>query len=917
MKGCGRVLWLGCGAVFGSAAAVYTVMALRGCEQRSVLTVSLASLLWPLVLAARSGSPRHQSAGPPRSVRPTLWLSLVVTTFAGWRVAEALDHRSRPPGRLSDYETADWAPLGVGWILPYDVPVDVSGYHLSLMAADGTGRRRLSGPWPEPGPISWSPDGGRILFATTRGKREQGLYVVAPDLARERLFQATDEPVAWLGWSQDGKLARYGDQDREFVSRGDGAEPLTGADARRAFWPEGRTEVIADSDGTIQLVDRDGQPTRGPAATYADPAWSPDGRMVAVTRRMNSGTDIELLPVAGGPGRRVGDGRLPVFSPDGTRLAFVRRHEAIAQRQQTPQGLREWSVGGDLHVLDLRSGTDRRLTWRLKHVDDIHWLPDGRRIVFWGQGRKLRGEDGRRVQYWGEPEPAAGWALADEAALLADTADGTLRRLADAQAVWCSPDGRRALLVEAIAGPVKPPRMLALDLATGASRPFTDVPPDELVAAAWSPDGNYVALARRSSSKLSTYRPSARPEREFWLADADGGNLRRLGGRPAYRRRVAGYPYRRAPVRWTPDGKALVYLADGDAEGSLRRLDVTTGAETVVQAEGCRAYAMAPVGRNLALVTRADLERNVRLVGWDGRTIRELVQEELPRGRSPKLSPDGRRVAFISLAEAGARLRVTNTDGSDPGDLPGPITDCRDLAWSPDGTLLAFIRGPEKNEEVGVVPAAGGRPTILSPSPGRYRELLWSADSRKLAFLSFGRAPGGTVVAEVTGRTVTGPVSYYRPTWFPDGQRLLLQRFGPSDLDARGLPVYGEIATMRWNGADLRLLSSVPPPWLEPPPAFHDGPSDGGAELSPDGRWIAYWHQGPSTALGWPTMPLCVLVFCFLGPLCLVWAWSAPVEPSGLRRLARLLTTVVMLLFLASVTVAALAQLAAGLSAMM
>lgn len=901
--------------MLGPAAAVYAVMALRSEGRHLALGAAAGVYLWSALVGAgcrfRRRPDERQRFGPAAAVI----LSLVVTVFAGWRVAEALDQRARPPARLADYDTADWAPLIIGWILPDDVPVDVGGYHLRVMTAEGTGKRCLSGPWPEPGPIAWSPDGGRIVFAGRgRGPGRQGLFAGMPDRRGETVFQPTDEPVEWLVWSADGALVRYAAGGRDWFTRGDGAEPLTGREGRQAFWPEGKPEVMADQAGVIRFVDRDGQVTAGRQATYAHPAWSADGRFVAATRTGSTGSAIELIPVAGGSSRNVPNASRPAFSPDGTQLAFVRRHEAVVQRLQTSQGMRQWEVGGDLHVLDLPTGAERRLTWRLKHVDDLHWLPDSRRLVFWGEGQRLRGADGRPVLYWGDPQPLAGWTVSDEAAILADATNGTLRRLADAQAVWCSPDGRRALLVESCGGQVKPERMLAVDLASGASRPFTNLPPHELVAAAWSPDGRSVALVRRDKSRGDPGRPNL--ERfAIWLTDGDGLTLRRLGGQPRHDRRESGHPYDRCLLRWASDGKSLVYLAAGEPRGAVRRLDLA-GAETTLVAEGCHAFDLSPDGR-LAVIRNSDQRGNVHLVSPDGRASRELVQDTAPRGRSPRLSPDGRLIALIAMPDAGSRLRVMNADGSDARDLPGPIDGCREVAWSPDGTLLAFIHGPEKGEEVGVVPVTGGSPRILCPSPGQYRTLVWSPDSGKLSFYSLGGSPGGTVVAEVTGTKLVGPLPHYRAAWFPDGQRLLLQDFGPSDLGARGLPVHGDLVTVRWDGAEPRHLSGVPAPFWEPIPAFGDRPSDGGAELSPDGRLIAYWHQGPAPLLGRATMPLCLFVFGLLGPLSLACAWAVPVGPNWQRRLARFLTTVVLLLFLGSVIAAALAHVSAGLSAMM
>src|SRR5579863_1528739 len=69
------------------------------------------------------------------------------------------------------------------------------------------------------------------------------------------------------------------------------------------------------------LVRADPMPT--PAFAYAEPGISPDGREIAFA----SGGAIWSVPVTGGDARLlVADGasdRRPLFSPDGTRLAYI------------------------------------------------------------------------------------------------------------------------------------------------------------------------------------------------------------------------------------------------------------------------------------------------------------------------------------------------------------------------------------------------------------------------------------------------------------------------------------------------------------------------------------------------------------------------------------------------------------------
>jgi serine/threonine-protein kinase len=83
----------------------------------------------------------------------------------------------------------------------------------------------------------------------------------------------------------------------------------------------------ADVDRTLLRVDRDGRvvPFVEARAAYQHPAFSPDGRRLAVTIESESGSDIWIIDLQRGTRIRFTSGdtsALPVWAPDGTRLAF-------------------------------------------------------------------------------------------------------------------------------------------------------------------------------------------------------------------------------------------------------------------------------------------------------------------------------------------------------------------------------------------------------------------------------------------------------------------------------------------------------------------------------------------------------------------------------------------------------------------
>ncbi len=108
------------------------------------------------------------------------------------------------------------------------------------------------------------------------------------------------------------------------------------------------------------------------------PVLSPDGRTAAFTvstydpEEDRSNADIWLLDVATGSARRLTSNKAsdtsPAFSPDGKRLAFLSRREGDKATQ--------------LYVIARDGGEAERLTEMPLGVSNPKWFPDGKRIAF-------------------------------------------------------------------------------------------------------------------------------------------------------------------------------------------------------------------------------------------------------------------------------------------------------------------------------------------------------------------------------------------------------------------------------------------------------------------------------------------------------------------------------------------------------
>jgi TolB protein len=170
---------------------------------------------------------------------------------------------------------------------------------------------------------------------------------------------------------------------------------------------------------------------------------------------------------------------------------------------------------------------------------------------------------------------------------------------------------------------------------------------------------------------------------------------------------------------------------------------------------------------------RGDTFFEIWTINPDGTKKRRLTRHG---GEDPAWSPDGRRIAFVRVADAA--IYVLNVDGSGQHRL---VSASSSPAWSPDGRRIAFVRprGNFKYSEIWVVNADGTQRRRLTRNTEDFAP-DWSPDGRRIVFErgGVGKLAIWVMNADGTGqrRLTRNAQNDQAPDWSPDGRRIVFGR---------------------------------------------------------------------------------------------------------------------------------------------
>ncbi len=221
---------------------------------------------------------------------------------------------------------------------------------------------------------------------------------------------------------------------------------------------------------------------------------------------------------------------------------------------------------------------------------------------------------------------------------------------------------------------------------------------------------------------------------DIWVSDLDGGNAVNL---------TRGKGWNREPA-WSPDGTKIAFVSSRGAENSKKvqlyiiRTDSILPPVLVTDHAPVESVCWSPDGSMLAFsVSRCCMGNisDIFILNSDGTGVRNLTNT--PEVDSePAWSPDGSRIAYVSLDKGNKEIWVRNIDGSNPVRLTdNPALD-DSPCWSPDGTRIVFSSDRDGAFDICLMNADGSAVTNLTHDLLIDTKPCWSPDGSRIAFTS-------------------------------------------------------------------------------------------------------------------------------------------------------------------------------------
>ena len=415
--------------------------------------------------------------------------------------------------------------------------------------------------------------------------------------------------------------------------------------------------------------------------------------------------DLWVVDRAGGEARRLTAGAgletHPVFSPDGSQVAFAAQYDGNL----------------DVYVVPVEGGVPRRLTYHPDPDLPVAWTPDGKSILF----RSTRTSYGRFTRLFTVPvtgglETELPLPMAEEASY--------------------SHDGAHLAYVPFTNTRAFPGGYIAWKKYRGGSVPFI-----------WIADLKTSAIEKIPHTDSNDFNPMWVGDKVYFLSDRGGATTLYAYDRGT--REVRGV--------LAPNGTDIKSAAAADdaivfdridglylfdlSSGKARKLDIKVrgdlpGVRTRFEKVGkqIRNVGLSPTGARVVVEARGE----ILTVPADKGDARNLTNSPGVADRDPAWAPDGKSIAYFSDESGEYELHIKPQTGLGEtkkfklGDAPSFYYSPH---WSPDSKRIAYT---DKRKNLWFLDLATGKSTKVDTDPqalGGPPSKTWSPDGAWLAYV--------------------------------------------------------------------------------------------------------------------------------------------------------------------------------------
>jgi Tol biopolymer transport system component/DNA-binding winged helix-turn-helix (wHTH) protein len=191
------------------------------------------------------------------------------------------------------------------------------------------------------------------------------------------------------------------------------------------------------------------------------------------------------------------------------------------------------------------------------------------------------------------------------------------------------------------------------------------------------------------------------------------------------------------PPAWSADGQNILFSSTKAGEPSLWKIPVGGGEASPIEDTGTATWhpTISRQGNKLVVqkILRSSGIYRVDLQDGGGQRTKTIVTSTNGRNEGPLLSPDGKRLVFMSDRSGSLEIWVSNRDGSAPVQLTN-LHGCGTPRWSPDGLWVAFDTVGDGAQGVYVISAMGGAPRPLVKDSFENSVPSWSHDGKWIYF---------------------------------------------------------------------------------------------------------------------------------------------------------------------------------------